>query len=173
LDDQIGDLLDSIDLERNIVVITGDHGESFGEDGKWLHSSRLSTWQTRVPMLVLGAGVPARTVDTPTLHMDIAPTLLHAVTGAPPELPHLAGHDMLTVATDPRDVLLVNVDGQHMVLISESGRLHLMLDPSRTTLTSLGFHDEAGTFRSLATWDPGPVENWLAKVEAKLNEVNP
>jgi len=173
LDDALGDLLDSIDLERNIVVITGDHGEAFGEDGKWLHSSRLSTWQTRVPMIVLGAGVPAGTIETPTMHMDIATTILHAATGVPSPLPHSAGHDLLEVAPGPRDVLLVNVDGQHMVLITESGRLHLLLDAPRTSLTSLGFHDENGAFRSLAGWDPGSADDWLAKIEAKLSELNP
>jgi len=38
--------------ETSLVVITGDHGESFGEGGRWLHNTWLSEEQLRVPLMV-------------------------------------------------------------------------------------------------------------------------
>jgi len=57
MDDLVGEFLEGLDRERCLVVLTGDHGESFFDDGTWLHSSRLSEIQTRVPCAIVGPGV--------------------------------------------------------------------------------------------------------------------
>ena len=49
-------VLRSIDLRHNLVVITGDHGESMGEDGVFRHTTRMSEIQMRVPCVIVGAG---------------------------------------------------------------------------------------------------------------------
>ena len=71
LDHEIGSLLDSLKargkLEHTIVIVTSDHGESFGDHGMVHHGGSLYLEQIRVPLLLWGPGlVPQnRRVDHP------------------------------------------------------------------------------------------------------------
>jgi membrane-anchored protein YejM (alkaline phosphatase superfamily) len=59
-----------------LVVVTGDHGEEFGERGLRGHAHDVSEGETHVPMVIQGPGAPrGRVVDAPTSHVDIVPTL--------------------------------------------------------------------------------------------------
>lgn len=95
LDTIVDEFLSFIDLSHNIVVITGDHGESFWDDGTIMHLAKCSDVQVRVSMLILGAGIPARKVTTPTMHADLLPTLLHAAAGVPIPIRNCHGVDLL------------------------------------------------------------------------------
>ncbi len=61
LDQQIGNLLESLSqqglLENTLVVITADHGESFGEHGVFYHSNALYVSQVHVPLVISYPGV--------------------------------------------------------------------------------------------------------------------
>jgi choline-sulfatase len=77
-------------LDRTLVVVTGDHGESLGEHGETTHSMFVYEGAIRVPLLVWRPGlVPAgRVVKEPVRLIDVAPTILDLL-GAPPlEAPH-------------------------------------------------------------------------------------
>jgi arylsulfatase A-like enzyme len=72
------DLIDAtLGLEDTLVVLAGDHGESFWEHGDFGHGRQLFQESVRVPLVLLGglAGSPER-VDTPVSLIDIHPTLL-------------------------------------------------------------------------------------------------
>jgi lipoteichoic acid synthase len=61
--------------ENTLVVITGDHGEAFGEHGRFQHDSTLYDETLRVPLLLAGAGVTAgATVKGLRQHIDLLPT---------------------------------------------------------------------------------------------------
>jgi membrane-anchored protein YejM (alkaline phosphatase superfamily) len=62
--------------ERTLLVIMSDHGEAFGEHDSYFHGSSLYDELVRVPLLVHGAGVVAREVDTPVSLIDLGPTVL-------------------------------------------------------------------------------------------------
>lgn len=68
--------------ENSVIIVTGDHGEEFKEQGSWFHGTMLNEPQTRVPILIkwpknLGFGRgPA--VDRAS-HLDLTPTLLDAL----------------------------------------------------------------------------------------------
>jgi hypothetical protein len=84
MDDLVGEWLEGIDLDRTLVIVTGDHGESFNDDGTFFHGSRLSDVQTHVAFVLAGPGVPAGKVETSlTEHVDVAPTILASL-GYPP-----------------------------------------------------------------------------------------
>lgn len=83
-----------LDQDR-IVVVTGDHGESFGEDGRSMHGSALSKVQLHVGMVAAGPGIPERKVDQRTSHTDIYPTLLDAIGAAVDKPQVLAGQSAL------------------------------------------------------------------------------
>ena len=81
VDDQLARLLDALRARgpetENLLVVTGDHGESLGEHGENTHAYFVYDATQRVPLIVQGAGVPAgHVVSTPVRLMDVAPTLV-------------------------------------------------------------------------------------------------
>lgn len=80
LDSQIGRVLTALEeqgrLEDTIVIVTGDHGEEFMENGRWGHNSTFSQEQIRVPMLVYAPGLGAGVRDDMTSHLDMPATVL-------------------------------------------------------------------------------------------------
>jgi hypothetical protein len=63
-------------------VITGDHGEGFGEHGIDRHGYHLYAAQTKVPLIIRVPGLPARHTPTPAGHVDIMPTLVNLAGGS-------------------------------------------------------------------------------------------
>ncbi len=78
----LGDLLDRLRqdglLDRSVLAIVGDHGESLGEHGEKTHGIFLYEGAVHVPMMIRAPGlVPAgRRVSGPVELVDVAPTLL-------------------------------------------------------------------------------------------------
>ncbi len=62
-------------LDRTLVVVTADHGESLGEHGETTHGLFAYDATLAVPLIVNGPSLPARAVDRPVSHVDIAPTI--------------------------------------------------------------------------------------------------
>ncbi len=75
LDDWLGAVLKTIDLNNTIVVFTGDHGEEFFEEGRLSHCSSLDDPQIRTPMLIHIPGVKPRRLNIITSHADMMPTI--------------------------------------------------------------------------------------------------
>lgn len=86
-DHHIGRLLDDLRAkglyDKTVVVVTGDHGEGFGEHGVELHGYHLYAPQTKVPMIVRVPGVAPRRSTLPAGHVDILPTLANLAGAAP------------------------------------------------------------------------------------------
>jgi len=61
-----------------LAIVTSDHGESLGENGRWGHSGDLSPERLAVPLIVLGAGVSSGRVKGPVGHHSIGRTILAA-----------------------------------------------------------------------------------------------
>jgi len=80
VDDVIGNLLDALqtsgDLEQTIVIITGDHGEEFMENGFYGHASNFTRAQLQVPLVWFDSKLGPGKVMTPTSHVDVPVTLL-------------------------------------------------------------------------------------------------
>lgn len=85
-DRQVGRLLDGLgDARRDsVIVVTGDHGESFGEHGELGHSVFVYDTTLRVPLILQGPGVPQGLVGRDVSLVDIAPTVLHWLGVIPP-----------------------------------------------------------------------------------------
>jgi arylsulfatase A-like enzyme len=68
-------------LNNALVVVTSDHGQMFGEHGKWLHRNSLYEEVLRVPLFLHYPGVvPAnKVIDTPVFTADLMPTILDLV----------------------------------------------------------------------------------------------
>ncbi len=64
--------------ERTLLAFTSDHGEAFGEHGRWEHRQSLHEAELRVPLVLRWpGGLPGgRTLPDPISLQDLAPTLL-------------------------------------------------------------------------------------------------
>jgi arylsulfatase A-like enzyme/Flp pilus assembly protein TadD len=103
-DAMLGQLLDRLNgahaLERTLIVVTADHGESLGDHGETTHGLFAYESTLAVPLIVSGGPVGPGVVDAPVAHADILPTIA----------------DLLAVAPPP------NLDGQSTVGLSAAGR---------------------------------------------------
>jgi hypothetical protein len=71
--------LSAVMREDRVVVVTGDHGESFLEDGTIGHGIRISAFQNMTPAVLYVPNRPPRLIEAPTSHADLLPTLLAAI----------------------------------------------------------------------------------------------
>ena len=112
VDQQIGRLLEFMNQTpgiagRTAVIVTSDHGESFGDNGMWRHGYEVWEALVRVPLVVHVPGLEPRRVAARRSAIDLAPTLLELF-----GLPAPAGEDALSgrslvpdlVAPDPTRV---------------------------------------------------------------------
>jgi choline-sulfatase len=166
--------------ERTVVVVTGDHGEAFGEHGAFFHGREVWDEIVRVPLVVYVPGARPRRVSRPVSHVDIAPTILD-LAGAP-EDPDARGRSLgpeLFGGTLPERPILIDqpknpyyppkrafIDGQY--------KLHHAIDSNAYRLFDLA-HDPGET-EDLAGSDPEllrKVRRSYAAFTSDIIELNP
>lgn len=87
LDAQFGQLLDAIDLESTIVIVTADHGRYVGAHGFEAHNFGPFEEIYRVPLILAGPGISrGETQSLVSLH-DLCPTILELAGAAPIDVP--------------------------------------------------------------------------------------
>ncbi len=78
-DAMLGQLLERLKaggaLERTLIVVTADHGESLGEHGETTHGLFAYESTLAVPLIVSGAGIGRAVVDVAVAHADLFPTI--------------------------------------------------------------------------------------------------
>lgn len=88
-DAMVGRLLARLDaahaLDRTLLVVTADHGESLGEHGETTHGLFAYNATLAVPLVLNAPALAPATVDTPVSHPDIAPTILDLIGLALPQ----------------------------------------------------------------------------------------
>ncbi len=85
---------------HTIVLISADHGESFGEHGLYRHAFELWEPLVRVPLIVFGPGVSPKRIEALRSQIDLAPTIMDLM-GKPPLaqfsgrslVPEILGHE--------------------------------------------------------------------------------
>jgi len=81
----IESLRDLGEFEDTLIVVTGDHGDEFQENGFWGHTSNFTPEQIDVPLFLLGGLIEPGVELRPTSHLDLAPTVLELL-GADPDM---------------------------------------------------------------------------------------
>ncbi len=83
LDDQLGELFGKLAewdlLDKTLVILTADHGESLNEHEIWQHGNSLYEEQIHIPLILRYPGiVPEGVVDNDHIvqHPDLMPTIL-------------------------------------------------------------------------------------------------
>ncbi len=135
----IGRLLDDLRAkglyDKTVIVVTGDHGEGFGEHGIDLHGYHLYAPQTRVPLIIRVPGIAPRRSSQPAGHIDILPTLAN-LAGAPPTdemmgtslVPALAGTDKERVVFQQ-----LSYEGNHELRAGAGKDCHVIYNVSPDT----------------------------------------
>jgi hypothetical protein len=113
VDSIAGAILDELDtlgvLDRTIVVITTDHGESFNEQGSnfWGHGSNFTENQVRVPFVIHAPGRPPMRIARRTSHIDLAPTLLRDYFGCTSDANEYSnGRNLFDETNEPRPFVI-------------------------------------------------------------------
>lgn len=77
-DKQIGRLLDYLSgpEEGNVVIVTADHGEEFGEHGEYSHNPKPYEELIRVPLLLNIPGEESERIEDQVALLDVLPSLL-------------------------------------------------------------------------------------------------
>jgi len=128
---------------RTAIVITGDHGEGFGEHGITEHGFDLYPAQTKVPFIIRVPGLPPQRLSRPAGHVELAPTLLN-LARAPQEpsflgrsvVPELAGGDAAGEPSSPAPVVFQEVTserGKKRALVSRDTQVIWNWTPDNTT----------------------------------------
>jgi len=143
MDDEVANFVEKLDLSKNVVVITGDHGESFWEDSRLSHCSRLSDIQTRVPLIVAGPGIPRGTITEVTRHADVLPTVLHAAAGHAVPLQRTHGRDTLAEGFKSDAVVLFPYVGRYSVRSLDHAKFLLLKNGKRLRVRL--YYDDKGT----------------------------
>jgi len=91
--------------ENSIIILTGDHGEEFQENGSWFHCSSLRREQVEVPIMIRWPEwVTERPRQNLVSHMDIMPSLLDALGLESRYFTGMAGYSVL--GSHPGEALL-------------------------------------------------------------------
>ncbi len=83
------------DWDNTIVLITGDHGEEFGELGYWGHTGNFGEYQTRTPFVLRVPGKLAKKIDKRSSHTDFVPTIMSLMNCKEPLRDYSNGRDLL------------------------------------------------------------------------------
>ncbi len=119
------------------IVVMADHGEAWGEHKAFFHGSDLFDEQLRVPLIISIPGQAPKKLDDRVALIDVAPTLIEMVGGAPPAtmrghslLPLLEGHpraphpivsELVPATAWPHHAVMM-VDGSHKIIHRVSDR---------------------------------------------------
>ncbi len=82
-------------MDNTIVVVTGDHGEEFMENGRWGHNSTFSQQQIRVPMIVHVPNMEKKRHTNMSSHIDMPATIMAALGLNIEASRHSFGEDLL------------------------------------------------------------------------------
>jgi arylsulfatase A-like enzyme len=185
LDSELSRLLERLDLEHALVVITSDHGESLGDHGYWTHNWVLYEPVVKVPLYVKPlAPRAAEQVEDPITGAEV----FHLILGAlglslpaaprPPGLvaewyrvPHKPTADVLADKDVDRD-LLAWVEGQRKLIVASSGAVELYdlsTDPHERRPLSLTEEERAAALERAETWwreNPPPAAGAVVPFDA-------
>jgi arylsulfatase A-like enzyme len=120
VDEQIGRLFDTLEKENEsedtVVAFTADHGEAFGEHGRFGHHVYAYDELIRVPLVIGGGPVTNKQIDEQVQLLDLPPTLLDLV-GLDPSA-RVEGESFASVLTTESN----SIQSRPAMIISENGQ---------------------------------------------------
>jgi len=147
---QIATILNELGLaDHTLLVVTGDHGEAFGEHGQLIHGGTVYNEEVQVPLLIVNPKLFPHevTVNRIVRQIDIAPTLL-ALLGYGPA-PQWQGADVLGADPPVRAYLFAGTGNFSFGLIE--GDFKYIYDFQRDRAQLYNLSTDPGETRNLAS----------------------
>ena len=140
MEEAVMEFVEKLDPNRDLVIVTADHGESLGEDGIKFHGTRASEAQLRVPFMMVGPGIDAARIDVPTSHLDVLPTLIHAVSGESVKGRDFHGRDLLCKEFSDEPVFVSATPRKNQVVMIRNGeKFSFRINPGEKTALDIVF----------------------------------
>ncbi|MSP55350.1 MAG: hypothetical protein EXR69_07085 [Myxococcales bacterium] len=107
MDIDLGVIADALEargrLDKSIIVVLADHGESIDDHGELLHGDAYFDGVVHIPMLIRVGGMAGRPVSALTSQVDVLPTLLDLVGAVSPA--GIDGNSMVPLFTGKTDAV--------------------------------------------------------------------
>jgi arylsulfatase A-like enzyme len=92
--------------DKSLIILTADHGDALGDEGRWGHAATIFPEIMHIPMIThLPKDLAARAkvdLEGPAFLIDLAPTLYQLLGQGPPRLDPLLGRPLASLgAQDP------------------------------------------------------------------------
>jgi lipoteichoic acid synthase len=140
-DSIIGRIADELDRrglgDNTLIVVTGDHGEAFGEHEYSFHNFTVYDEETRIPLIFINPRLFPKMVRDNTLgqQVDVAPTILELLGFAAPR--SWQGDSLFSPNLIPRVYLTANGEGYVWGLVSGSLKFVFHVNGTRPELYDL------------------------------------
>ena len=181
IDTCLGGLIDYLKrrgvYENSVVVLTSDHGDSYGEGGRWGHAFYVAPEILRIPLIIHVPSVVRETrrwdADALALLTDVTPTL-YDLMGYPPAPPDgLRGRSLLFPRTGPAPparpfVLIQGSYSRIFGLLDGEARWMYTADASRNREALFDMRDGGMEEAALPPADRIQFRGWLLE---RLGEV--
>ncbi|GAB4489982.1 MAG: sulfatase-like hydrolase/transferase [Thermodesulfovibrionales bacterium] len=99
IDSQIGRIVSALEakglMDRTVLLVTGDHGDEFYENGYFGHTSSFDDYQVRTVFVLHVPGERPREVGSLTSHMDFVPTVMELIGAVTPASAYSQGLSLL------------------------------------------------------------------------------
>jgi arylsulfatase A-like enzyme len=158
--------------DETMVIFTADHGEAFGEHGRWGHHPYMYDELLRVPLIIDEPGRDAGTVDTQVSLIDIFPTVCDACGIERP--PELQGENLFT--KDEKVELATSTGGERLaartpewkclwhIIDNEIKLYNLSVDPGETD-------DVSEANPNIVDWLKGEMQEYREAARATDTEL--
>ena len=180
LDSQLGRLFAELETEPSILIVAGDHGEGLGDHGEMRHGNLLYQGVMRVPLLIAGPGLEARTVTTPVSTRRIFETVLN-LSGDPDSSSLLDGAPEVVVAEAMKPYLQYGWQPQVMAVSGRTKAIRsgtaievydVVSDPDEAEDLASGRRLEPALLEALRTYPLPSVES-LADTPPTHTDLDP
>lgn len=114
-------------LKNTVVILTGDHGEEFLENGRWGHNSMFHNQQVHTPLVVWVPGMNPAVYEHATSHIDWVPTLLPLMGVKNPASDYAQGKSLFDATA--RDYRVAS-DWSSIAVIDDTYKIRLPLTSS-------------------------------------------
>ena len=160
------------------IIITGDHGEAFGEHKMWKHAFEVWEVLVRVPLILYAPGIEPKRIDERRSSIDLAPTIMELMGQKP--LEQFQGKSLVKEAygaepPDNREPIVVEltedshnpprraiIQGDYKLIVHGQGWKHLLFN----------LKDDPGEEKDLAKTEPDKLEE-MKKAFANRYEALP
>jgi hypothetical protein len=169
VDEWVGRLMKTLQSRargRGYLILSGDHGEAFGEHGTRFHTKTLYEELVRVPLIVWGAGVPAAEHDEAAGLIDIGATVLELF--GLPAPPWQMGQSLWPLILDegPAPTRPLFAEGRLRRAYFAPDGLKVIDDRWRKTVEAYDLNADPGELRNLYDTEPERVAPHLATLRA-------